>query len=770
MSVRGRLLTAAHLGRVLQFALIALLAVSLCASDVLARKNRKSRSNNNDDYSDFAKDMERQRQEQAREQKKALRAAEQAQREAERATRRNQGEMDRQQRQEQERVMREPQRGQNRDRDRWDDDKTPWGQKKDQDTNPPRRADGQGRNDDKHASPNTRRDTDAKVDEDVADLDGGDYESGLTDVERRVRALEEMRLSAQRDQEALRRKDQAREERMRKWADQRPDPQAPERKGPDQGDGEAAGGDNGKPRIVPAAVTQDGEDGDNVARRRVKWLDSQDQASHLGMGRQGVKDAAEQQGRGNGAAEDADDKPASGDAAPAEPGKVAQDDARRSRAERAAAVEARRSRAYPGGDVGAELPAKLFDEEREEELIVNELSPVDMETAKSHGFTVSKPTVLPGSGKTVQRLSAPGASRDETERELHKLMPFLSVTPNYAYNIFISSLGETEGAAALPGIDRRKVSPALAQPCPDKACFGGQLIKWKNTLSSCAKDVRIGIIDTSFDINHPAFANLNSIQGEFLDGERPSPYDWHGTAVLSVLAGNPHSGTPGLVPDATFLLATAFRSDAAGNASTDTVRLLAALAWLEDLDVDIVNMSFSGPQDPAFARAIKRMSKKGVVFTAAAGNMGPTASPSYPAAYPNVIAVTAVNRNGENYRSANRGTYIDVSAPGVDILTALPNAKQGYRTGTSFAAPFVTAILAARVGEGEGGAKSAPRQKLPTVDLGPPGQDPIYGAGLALAPQQCTGRGEAVARGAPPAHGPWSTETTFIKAGAGFAP
>ncbi|HEX2842600.1 S8 family serine peptidase [Hyphomicrobium sp.] len=744
MSVRGEHLTLAHLGRALQLVLVALLVVSLGASDVLAKKNRKNR---NPYFQNFEREMARQREEQQRELQKAQRAAEQAQREAERMAR-----------QQPDRSMRDSQR---------DRDDNPWGQNRDS----TKRANLQDRDDDKDRgdTPGRRRDADQNGNEDVADLDEGDFDPGVSgDVQRRVRAIERMRLRLQRDQDTLRQKEQAREERLRKWAEQDKDRPGPDRNPDGPRNGQAAGEGKDKPAVVPVSVSRDEGAEDDGKSRRVKWLDGlQNQASHLGMGRNALKGISEQ-ARGDDATEGAE-APAPQGGAAIEPGKAAKDDARRNRVEREAAVEARRTRSFPGADKGAELPAKQFNEEREEELIVNELSPVDIETAKSHGFAVGPTTVLPGSGKKVQRLSAPGVGRDEAERELHKVMPFLSVTPNYAYNIFIGSLGETEGAAALPGLDRRKVAPASSQPCSDNNCFGSHLIKWKEALSPCTKDVRIGVIDTSFDIGHPAFKSVNAIQGEFLDGERPSPYDWHGTAVLSVLAGNPHSGTPGLIPDATFLLATAFRSDAAGNASTDTVRLLAALDWLEQMDVDIVNMSFSGPQDPAFARAIERMSKKGIIFTAAAGNMGPTASPSYPAAYPSVIAVTAVNRNGENYRSANRGTYIDVSAPGVDILTALPDAKQGYRTGTSFAAPFVTAILATRIGEDmpAGGSKSSVLKKLPTYDLGPPGQDPIYGAGLAQAPQQCTGRGNAVASGSGD-HGAWST--TFIKAGAGFAP
>lgn len=334
-------------------------------------------------------------------------------------------------------------------------------------------------------------------------------------------------------------------------------------------------------------------------------------------------------------------------------------------------------------------------------------------------------------------------------------------------NIFAGGPGSGAIIGGLPGSDRLiKATPASLQPCPGDVCFGRELVQWSKALRACARDVRIGVIDTSFDIGHPAFKKLKAVRKEFLDDVEPSDDDWHGTAILSLLAGDPDSGTPGLVPDATFLLATAFRSDAAGNASTDTGRLLEALEWLDKLDVDVVNMSFAGPRDPAVARAIERMSLKGVVFVAAAGNMGPAAGPSYPAAYPHVIAVTAVNRNGESYRNANRGGYIDIAAPGVDILTALPGGKQGFQTGTSFAAPFVTAIVATRISSGIiEGTEQLLLEQIAVRDLGVPGRDPIYGVGLALAPKQCPHNADVVAQ-APATSGAWAKRTKLIRAGA----
>ena len=364
----------------------------------------------------------------------------------------------------------------------------------------------------------------------------------------------------------------------------------------------------------------------------------------------------------------------------------------------------------------------------------------------------------------------PGAGGDGSKGEPHFVTSLPPADPKVSgrlEGLLVAAPG-AGGAfgSMLPGGDRLKVAAASLKPCPREVCFGQELVAWSKALRSCTRDVRIGIIDTSFDIGHPTFKKLKAVRKEFLDDVQPSDDDWHGTAILSLLAGDPESGTPGLVPDATFLLATAFRSDAAGNASTDTGRLIEALDWLDKLDVDVVNMSFAGPPDPAVARTIERMSLKGVMFVAAAGNMGPAAAPSYPAAYPHVIAVTAINRNGESYRNANRGSYVDIAAPGVDILTALPNGKQGFQTGTSFAAPFVTAILAARVSSGIiEGTEQHLLEQMTVRDLGMPGRDPIYGVGLALAPKECPQSTTVVAR-APSSAKSWSARTKLTRASA----
>jgi subtilisin family serine protease len=137
------------------------------------------------------------------------------------------------------------------------------------------------------------------------------------------------------------------------------------------------------------------------------------------------------------------------------------------------------------------------------------------------------------------------------------------------------------------------------------------------------------------------------------------------------------------------------------------------------------------------------MSAQGFVFVAAAGNDGPAADPAYPAAYPQVIAVTAVGKDMRNYPYANRGPHIDVAAPGVGVWTAVPGSREGYRSGTSFAAPFATAVLSLVSQDRPITRKETLLEEAKISPLSPRGGDPIYGRGLLQAPQTCfpgTGR------------------------------
>ena len=122
--------------------------------------------------------------------------------------------------------------------------------------------------------------------------------------------------------------------------------------------------------------------------------------------------------------------------------------------------------------------------------------------------------------------------------------------------------------------------------------------------------------------------------------------------------------------------------------------LIAALEALAERNVRIVNLSLSDPPNEVLKRAIASAQEKGMLIVAAAGNNGPGAAPSYPAAYPGVIAVTAVDHNLAIYSRATQGEYIDLAAPGVNLWVAAPGGGGTARSGTSYAVPFISAAAA----------------------------------------------------------------------------
>jgi subtilisin family serine protease len=137
----------------------------------------------------------------------------------------------------------------------------------------------------------------------------------------------------------------------------------------------------------------------------------------------------------------------------------------------------------------------------------------------------------------------------------------------------------------------------------------------------------------------------------------------------------------------------AFSTTAATPEST-TFNILKGINWSVQESVRIINMSFAGPRDPSLERALKAAYDKGIVLIAAAGNAGPKSPPLFPGAIPFVIAVTATDVDDKLFTGANRGRYISVAAPGVDILVPAPEGEYQMTTGTSVAAAEVSGIVA----------------------------------------------------------------------------
>jgi Subtilase family len=283
----------------------------------------------------------------------------------------------------------------------------------------------------------------------------------------------------------------------------------------------------------------------------------------------------------------------------------------------------------------------------------------------------------------------------------------------------------------------------LLTPAADAAqLYAKTLIGWTPAQPKCRTTLPIGLIDTPVDMNHAALRGQSIVSRSFLPaGIEPGAPD-HGTAVAALLIGKAgDSSFGGLIPGAPLHHANVFHRTGDRAAIATVERVVAAVDWLGVEGVRLVNMSLETGANPVLDFAMSAAGKKGMILVAAAGNGGKDAPPAYPAAHPAVIAVTAIDADAKVYKKANRGDYIDLAAPGVDVWTAKAGGGGSYRSGTSFAAPFVLAAFAI---EGSASPKLSAQQLLAKLratarDLGPKGHDATFGDGLLSAPKACGG-------------------------------
>jgi subtilisin family serine protease len=247
------------------------------------------------------------------------------------------------------------------------------------------------------------------------------------------------------------------------------------------------------------------------------------------------------------------------------------------------------------------------------------------------------------------------------------------------------------------------------------------------------RGVTVAVIDSGVDAEHPALKRANIQVYDAVDGGVKDP-DKHGTAIAGIIAGK--GDVNGIAPGAKLLAIRAFAPQRLGApAVTTSMTLARATDVAFARGARVVNMSFAGPRDDLLISLIDAAHAKGVVFIAAAGNQGPSAPPAYPAAYEKVIGITATDEDDGLYAMANRGKYISVAAPGVDILVPVVGKALDYMSGTSFAAAHISGIAALLI---ERNPKLAPEEIRDILfdaahDLGATGRDDDFGAGLADA-------------------------------------
>lgn len=274
--------------------------------------------------------------------------------------------------------------------------------------------------------------------------------------------------------------------------------------------------------------------------------------------------------------------------------------------------------------------------------------------------------------------------------------------------------------------------------CVAGICDSWALAGYAPPVGQCLFAPAIGVVDTGVNLEHDMLRNADIRFERVGDvGAAPSGPK-HGTAVVALLVGDPDGRVPGMLPAAKLHVADPFVL-AGRDERADAYGLYLAIASLVAAEVEVINLSLAGPANLLIERAVLDADAAGIPIVAAVGNDGPRAGPRYPAAYASVVAVTAVDAAGRVYRRAGQGAHVDFAAPGVGISTAASVSGVRVQTGTSFAAPFVTAALAVAKSRRSDATPAELQAALSeiSIDLGAPGRDPVFGNGLIQVGSPC---------------------------------
>jgi thermitase len=247
---------------------------------------------------------------------------------------------------------------------------------------------------------------------------------------------------------------------------------------------------------------------------------------------------------------------------------------------------------------------------------------------------------------------------------------------------------------------------------------------WSDAKGSTAK---VAIVDSGIYSEHPDIGRIIA-QRDFAEGDAVADDDYgHGTHVTGIAGAltDNGKGVAGGCFECELLIAKVMGPI---GFTTDS-RIVEGINWSVNHGADVVNLSLGGSGDSSVLRmAVNRAYDQGAVVVAAAGNEG-TNVPQYPAAYSKVIAVSATTTDGRLASFSNRGDWVDLAAPGTDILSTSKSGGYQRRSGTSMAAPFVSGLAGLLASRGMSADSIRQRMQTTAKDLGPVGDDPRFGHG-----------------------------------------
>lgn len=325
------------------------------------------------------------------------------------------------------------------------------------------------------------------------------------------------------------------------------------------------------------------------------------------------------------------------------------------------------------------------------------------------GGRVEREAGLPGIGQVSIVATFPSGAAQERARDLIAALRGSALAPNHVYHHAQSAVQALFGARA----------PRLY--AAGMVGIGGP--------GGCRlpRRIDIGMIDGPVNTSHPALRGVDVVYTTLTPTGRISDAS-HGTGVAVLLVGE--SDEPGLsgFAQGARLHAVSVFAEGQDEPETGVDLIVQAIDHLVQSGVRLINMSFAGPENAALGGAVAAAGARGVVMIAAGGN---NARPrvAWPAAAPEVVAVTAVDAARRLFHRANTGAEIELAAPGVDVYTARADGA-GYVSGTSFAAPIVTALAAREMAVGVRSAEAVRARLRGRAEVLGGGRNAQFGWGL----------------------------------------
>jgi subtilisin family serine protease len=211
------------------------------------------------------------------------------------------------------------------------------------------------------------------------------------------------------------------------------------------------------------------------------------------------------------------------------------------------------------------------------------------------------------------------------------------------------------------------------------------------------RGVRIAVIDTGVEIGHPELAGRIAIARSFVDrGSATFTRDLHGTSIVGVIAavGNNAVGIVGVAPESEILALKACwpTGDPAGASRCSSYTLALAVDFALRQEIEVMNLSIGGPEDPILGALLSAAIERGVVVVAARDARSGSGS-AFPASLPGVLAV-AVSQDGPERRARAGALAGGLRAPGIEVLTTVPQGSYDFLSGSSLAAAHVSGVVA----------------------------------------------------------------------------